>query len=48
MVGMLIYEDFMNYKEGIYEQIAGEIVAGHAIRAVGWGHDDNGHLYWIC
>lgn len=25
------------------------MVGGHAIRAVGWGHDpEDGSLYWIC
>eukprot|EP00356_Strombidium_inclinatum_P013390 CAMPEP_0170481778 /NCGR_PEP_ID=MMETSP0208-20121228/2089_1 /TAXON_ID=197538 /ORGANISM="Strombidium inclinatum, Strain S3" /LENGTH=182 /DNA_ID=CAMNT_0010754541 /DNA_START=570 /DNA_END=1118 /DNA_ORIENTATION=+ len=48
MVGLLIYEDLYNYKSGIYEYTTGKFVGGHAIRAVGWGHDDDGNLYWIC
>jgi len=47
MVGLLIYEDLYNYKEGIYEYTTGKFVGGHAIRAIGWGHDDDGFLYWI-
>ena len=48
MVGLLAYEDLYDYESGIYEHTAGELVGGHAIRAVGWGHDEDGHLYWIC
>jgi len=47
MVGLMIYEDFYNYKEGIYEYTTGKLMGGHAIRALGWGHDKYGHLYWI-
>jgi len=47
---LLLYEDMANYESGIYEHVAGDIVGGHAMRIVGWGHDeeDNGQLYWIC
>lgn len=45
----MIYEDIYNYKSGIYEYIAGKLIGGHAIRAVGWGHNPkDGSLYWIC
>ena len=47
MVGMLIYEDFYSYKDGIYHYTTGGLVGGHAIRTVGWGHDDDDQLYWI-
>ena len=43
-----MYEDFYSYKEGIYEYVAGGLISGHVIRTVGWGHDEDGHLYWIC
>ncbi len=48
VVGLFIYEDLYSYREGIYTYAVGDLVGGHAIRAVGWGHDDDGHLYWIC
>lgn len=47
MVSLMVYEDLYNYKTGIYEYTSGGLIGGHAIRAVGWGHDDDGHLYWI-
>jgi cathepsin B len=46
MVGLMVYEDLYNYESGIYEYTAGQLVGGHAIRAIGWGHDDEGFLYW--
>jgi hypothetical protein len=49
MLGLLVWEDMYNYEEGIYSQVVGDMVGGHAIRAVGWGHDpEDGSLYWIC
>lgn len=46
MIGLMVYEDLYNYESGIYEYTAGQLVGGHAIRAIGWGHDDDGHLFW--
>jgi len=48
MVGLAAWDDLYNYESGVYEQTVGELVGGHAMRAVGWGHDEDGHLYWIC
>lgn len=48
MVGLTVYEDLMNYKEGVYEYITGAAVGGHAIKIIGWGTDDNGDLHWVC
>jgi cathepsin B len=48
MVGLMVYEDLYNYESGVYEYTTGKLAGGHAIRALGWGHDDDGHLYWIC
>lgn len=48
MVGLMIYEDFYNYQEGVYHYTAGGLIGGHSIRAIGWGHDEEGYLYWIC
>ena len=42
-----VYEDFMQYKEGIYEFKNGSYIGGHAIKVVGWGVQ-NGTNYWIC
>ena len=49
MVGLSVYEDFMNYKEGVYRYTVGQVVGGHAIKIIGWDHDEeDGQLYWIC
>ena len=48
MVGLMVYEDLYSYKTGVYEYTAGGLIGGHGIRCVGWGHDDDGFLYWIC
>lgn len=49
MVGLTVYEDFMNYERGIYSYTTGESVGGHAIKLLGWGHEEeSGDLYWIC
>ncbi len=50
MVGLTVYEDFYNYKSGIYHYTEGQALGGHAIKLVGWGSDmdHEGALYWIC
>jgi cathepsin B len=47
MVGLTVFEDFLNYDSGIYEYTTGGIVGGHAMKLVGWGTDDKNHLFWI-
>ena len=48
-VGLTVYEDFTSYKSGVYSHVTGGIVGGHAIRMIGWGHDEEeGALYWMC
>jgi cathepsin B len=46
MVGLMIYEDFMNYGSGIYKHITGEEMGGHAMKLLGYGHDEKEGLYW--
>lgn len=48
MVGLSVYEDFINYASGVYHYTTGKMVGGHAIKLVGWGHEEDGSLYWIC
>ncbi|KAF8566762.1 hypothetical protein P879_08870 [Paragonimus westermani] len=45
-VAFTVYEDFMNYDEGIYHHVAGELMGGHAIKLLGWGVED-GTKYWL-
>lgn len=47
--GFFVYEDFTNYKSGIYvhnKATGGGVLGGHAVKIVGWGkHFDQ--EYWI-
>lgn len=44
-----VYEDFMNYKGGVYHYTSGKLLGGHAIKVLGWGHDEASGLdYWLC
>jgi cathepsin B len=48
MVGLTVYEDFVSYDKGVYEHVAGGVVGGHAMKLIGYGHDEqDGSLYWI-
>ncbi|CAH8429328.1 unnamed protein product [Schistosoma rodhaini] len=42
----IVYEDFLNYKSGIYKHITGKLVSWHAIRIIGWGVENN-TPYWL-
>ncbi len=42
-VWMEVYEDFYNYKAGIYKHTKGSSVGGHFVNIIGWGSN-----YWIC
>merc|ERR1711971_394674 len=41
-----VFEDFPNYKSGVYQHVAGKPLGGHAIRILGWGVDE-GTPYWL-
>ncbi|KAJ8932425.1 hypothetical protein NQ314_014682 [Rhamnusium bicolor] len=41
-----VYEDFLNYKSGVYQHVKGKLLGGHAIRILGWGVENN-VPYWI-
>ena len=43
----LVYEDFVNYYEGVYQHVEGKALGGHAIKIIGWGVE-NGVKYWLC
>ena len=42
-----VYSDFMNYDSGVYHHVSGSMEGGHAIKILGWGHED-GMDYWLC
>jgi cathepsin B len=44
--GFQVYEDFMNYKGGIYKHTSGSLLGGHAVKIIGWGREDNTD-YWL-
>jgi len=46
-VAFTVYQDFMNYKSGIYVHKTGGIAGGHAVICIGWGIED-GVKYWTC
>lgn len=41
-----VYEDLINYKEGVYQHVSGKVLGGHAIRILGWGVE-NDTPYWL-
>ncbi|CAG0912701.1 unnamed protein product [Notodromas monacha] len=41
-----VYEDFINYKSGVYQHVHGKFLGGHAIRILGFG-EENGVKYWL-
>ena len=42
-----VYEDFFNYKSGVYYHVSGGVAGGHAIKIIGWGVE-SGLNYWLC
>merc|ERR1711976_783383 len=41
-----VYEDFLHYKSGVYVHKTGQMLGGHAVKAIGWGVE-NGVDYWL-
>ncbi|EFC44879.1 cathepsin B [Naegleria gruberi] len=44
--GFSVYQDFMNYKSGVYSHKTGSFLGGHAIKIIGWGVE-GGVDYWL-
>lgn len=42
-----VYDDFVNYKSGVYIQNSDNYLGGHCIKIIGWGVE-NGTPYWLC
>ncbi len=40
-----VYEDFLNYRSGVYKHTKGSMLGGHAVKMIGWGVE-NGVKYW--
>jgi len=47
MLGLRIFEDFMNYEHGVYKYTTGDEIGGHAMKLIGYGYDDLEGLYWV-
>jgi C1A family cysteine protease len=47
IMGMIVYEDFRNYKNGVYEHLSGSRLGGHCMVMVGYGTSKDGEHYWI-
>jgi cathepsin B len=45
--GFKVYQDFIQYKSGVYRHTSGGMLGGHAVEIVGWSFDQDGE-YWIC
>jgi len=45
-VAFNVYQDFFNYKSGVYTHKTGGLAGGHAVKAIGWGVL-NGVPYWL-
>jgi cathepsin B len=46
--GFYVYDDFLNYKGGIYKHTYGNYAGGHSVKIVGWGYDkESNTAYWI-
>ncbi|KAL1487761.1 hypothetical protein ABEB36_015596 [Hypothenemus hampei] len=41
-----VYDDFPNYKSGVYQKTSNKAVGGHAIKIIGWG-TENDTPYWL-
>ncbi|CAD8209473.1 unnamed protein product [Paramecium octaurelia] len=41
-----VYEDFLTYKSGVYQNVAGASLGGHAVKIIGWGVEKN-VPYWL-
>lgn len=47
-VSFTVYEDFESYTGGVYYHTTGSNLGGHAVKMLGWGHDNASGLdYWI-
>jgi len=41
-----VYQDFLSYKNGVYQYTWGDELGGHAVKIIGWGVTSQGVKYW--
>jgi len=41
-----VYEDFVHYKSGVYQQTSNNYLGGHCVKIIGWGVE-SGLPYWL-
>jgi len=41
-----VYQDFFQYKSGVYHHVSGSYAGGHAVKILGWG-EEAGEKYWL-
>jgi len=46
-VAFMVYQDFMTYSSGVYQQKTGAYLGGHAVTIIGYGVE-NEVKYWLC
>lgn len=44
--GFTVYNDFLQYKSGVYKHTTGSALGGHAVKILGYGVE-NGDKYWL-
>jgi len=44
VVGFMVYEDFRDYRSGVYKHVTGKFLGGHAVLIVGYNKEKE---YWI-
>jgi len=42
-----VYDDFVNYKSGVYQAQSSNALGGHCVKCIGWGVE-GGLPYWLC
>ena len=46
-VAFSVYDDFGDYESGVYQNVTGSYLGGHAVKLIGWGETNEGVKYWI-
>ena len=46
-LGLIVYEDLLSYKSGVYKHVSGSLVGAHTAKVIGWGVDPEAGKYWI-